>query len=453
MKLASAACRRSALVAAIIALSGGARAAAPNSFILNEANTVSGSQFLDKGRGDLAFGSANNPAGRVEGNGQNWIEFLVVQGDALPGGGLARTLDLRGWTFEWSYDKQDPVAPNQFGAGTIRFTNDPLWAAVPQGTLLTINEWRESWYLNDTPAGYDPWAAGGLQRAGGVNGVGDRRGTEYDATLHTKIDFSTDLSWNPLAPGGGDWDMHVWAGERNDDASFKYFEFTGSMTNGEDVHPVGTNDAGLYAVNNDSWQWTIKDAQGNVIQGPVGEEGTGLGTLWSVNPTEVIKLEAFDQVTNPTSATYLGVTKNEYRDGSSSTFGGVNSWSSGAGVQGLANLRNWAHAADATLDGVADGADFLAWQRGFGMTNPSLTHGDFTGDGVVDALDLQVWRNTFAAGNGNSIAAAVPEGSSMLLGLCGAVALPLVRRLSREYGSVRVRTSSSAMLVDVRDAQ
>ena len=99
-------------------------AAVPNSLILNEGNAVNGSKFLEGGAADATLG-------RLEGNGQNWLEFLVVQGDDLGSGAFANTLDLRGWTINWSYDKQDPANPNQFGSGVIQFTNDPLWAAVP----------------------------------------------------------------------------------------------------------------------------------------------------------------------------------------------------------------------------------------------------------------------------------------------------------------------------------
>jgi hypothetical protein len=69
-------------------------AAVPNSLVLNEANTVSNTAFLDEGRGR---NRADLTLGRIQGNGQNWMELLVVQGDEKPGGGFKNTLDLRGW--------------------------------------------------------------------------------------------------------------------------------------------------------------------------------------------------------------------------------------------------------------------------------------------------------------------------------------------------------------------
>src|SRR5262245_61766259 len=123
--------------------SGVARGAVPNSIILNEANTISGDKYLDPTKSP----TRSDPTyGRVQGNGQNWLEFLVVQGDDLGGSQFKNTLDLRGWKLNWSYDKMDPTAPNNFGSGVIQFSNDPAWAAVPRGTILTITEWQDAWY-------------------------------------------------------------------------------------------------------------------------------------------------------------------------------------------------------------------------------------------------------------------------------------------------------------------
>ena len=410
-----------------------ANAAARNSFMLNEANAVTGSKFLESNKFDTTLG-------RLQGNGQNWLEFITVQGDELPSGGFSHTLDLRGWTFEWAYDKQDPTDPHQFGSGAVTFTNDPLWAAVPVGTMLTVNEWQKVWYRPGSDL------SGGLDRVGGIAGSGLQRGTAYNPATDTLVDFSTDTRWNPLANGGGasgDWNMHVWAGERNPDDSFKYFTFSGSVVDGDPSQPipVGTDAGGLYPVNNDNWQWSIKDAAGNVIQGPLGETGTGVtatspytgqptASNWSVNSQEIIRLEGFPGGQNPTQQTYLDAWLNDYQDGSSGSFGQPNIWSSGSGVQDLSSLRNWLKTGDANLDGVVDGADFLAWQRGVGKDNPSYADGDLNGDGVVDHADLLVWRGamgTSASGN----VAAVPEcGAGVLIALAGFGFAALGRRPS-----------------------
>ena len=55
------------------------------------------------------------------------------------------------------------------------------------------------------------------------------------------------------------------------------------------------------------------------------------------------------------------------------------------------------NSADFDTDGDIDGADFLAWQRGFGTIAPNATaaDGDANGDQAVDAADLVVWEDQF----------------------------------------------------------
>jgi hypothetical protein len=69
-------------------------------------------------------------------------------------------------------------------------------------------------------------------------------------------------------------------------------------------------------------------------------------------------------------------------------------------------------------DGDKDGADFLRWQRGLGITTgAALGQGDGNGDGDVDAADLAAWKSQFAT----SVAASsnVPEAASLALALAG----------------------------------
>jgi hypothetical protein len=425
--------------------------AVTNSLIMNEVNTVSGEDFIDKGRSDAALG-------RVEGNGQNWWELLVVASD--PG---KNTLDLRGWKIDWSYHKlpsvMGPDNLNDFGSGVITFSSDPLWAAVPRGTLLTISEWKDVWYEANS-AGQDPFpGAGGLQRAGGIAGTGNVHGVPYDELLHTKIGltpgatsgadpFHTNTYWNPGANGGGangDWRIHVFAGEgKITDTTYQYFSFSGSVTtnsmSGPVTHPIGSDEAGLFAINNDLWRYTIKDAQDNVVQGPIGEWdpaswnpetmsfGAGVpGSVQSVSSVEIYRLEAFHQGTNPTQATYLGTSLANYIDGSTSRFGLHNIWSSGAGVQGLDGLRNWLKPGDANLDGYVDAADYVIWRSNQGLSGGWL-EGDFNGDTMIDDVDYGLWRANFGSSPSGSGASGIDDASvpepgtiALVMLLCGFV--------------------------------
>jgi hypothetical protein len=430
------------LVGACLA-SRAATAAVPNSLVLNEINTVSNLAFLDQDRPGGARNRADLTLGRLQGNGQNWLEFLVVQGDDLGGGAFANTLDLRGWKIEWQYDKPPLVPtdpdPEIYGAGVIEFTNEALWAAVPKGTLLMVSEWKQVWYHD---AGTDPAGFGGLQRDGGINGLGEVVGDPYDANVHTKlVDFSTDLRWNPASttPDGvhtgqtGDWAIRVWAGERNPDNSFKYFNFSGSIVNGDPSMPiaVGTTEGGLYAVNNDEWEYTILEpvegGPDSVIQGPIGEAHS-LGSF-RVGADELFRLENFPVRTPPaTPDDYLGVVVSDYVDGTSSAFGRPNVWSGGSFVQDLSSMRNYTvNAGDATLDGRADAADFLTWQRNVASTSAGLLQGDFDGDGSVTAADLTIWKGQFGSAAVAAVTA-VPEGATGALAATGYLGCFMARR-------------------------
>lgn len=86
--------------------------------------------------------------------------------------------------------------------------------------------------------------------------------------------------------------------------------------------------------------------------------------------------------------------------------------------------------ADFNGDGSVDTLDYAIWKQHYGETGPV---GDANGDMMVDALDYTVWRNTATPGAGSGGlggVGAVPEPSSMLLLVCGAM-LALAGRRKR----------------------
>jgi endonuclease I len=80
--------------------------------------------------------------------------------------------------------------------------------------------------------------------------------------------------------------------------------------------------------------------------------------------------------------------------------------------------------ADFTDDGLVDGADFLAWQRGFGG-EASLSAGDANGDGFVNGSDLQIWSEQFGQSGGVS---PIPEAASMRLIACALLVFAAAQR-------------------------
>ncbi|HVU89954.1 MAG TPA: dockerin type I domain-containing protein [Pirellulales bacterium] len=405
-----------------------------DALILNQANAVSGSKYLSAGKTDNSFG-------RVEGNGQNWMQLLVTKTD--PG---KNTLNLQGYQIDWSYNKD----AQDFGSGVITFSNDPVWQSVPMGTAITINESQQAWYLINTPDSStgnpdgDLPGQGGMQRDGQIDGLGVLHGTPYtgDPSVEKLLDFSSNTAWNPYAQATGNmqpgpnWNINVWAGQQSG-GQFQYFSFSGSVTSGGVTSAIGTDAAGLFTVNNDNWQFTIKDAQGNVVEGPVGEAVSGWAA-GGVNSQELIKLEAFATGTGATLSNYQNVNIANYADGSSSSYGGPTQWTgAGTEVQDLSPLRDWFNnikVGDANLDGIVNSQDLAVVSSSWLKTGVGLLGGDINGDGIVNSQDLASissnWLQTGGApAPASANAASVPEPASYLLCAIGMVVGLLWRRL------------------------
>ncbi|BBO34095.1 hypothetical protein PLANPX_3707 [Lacipirellula parvula] len=95
--------------------------------------------------------------------------------------------------------------------------------------------------------------------------------------------------------------------------------------------------------------------------------------------------------------------------------------------------------ADFNSDHIVDGADFLLWQRDFGMSG--VQPADANGDGLVDDYDVWILQQNFGAIDaefplGAVAGASVPEPTGAALALSAATVL---------FGCMRRRTSQSSM--------
>lgn len=122
--------------------------AGSTNIVLNEYNAVKSGEYLKNGGADGRFG-------RIDGNGGDWLELVVVIDHS----------DIRGWTMHWS--DSDP------NSGTLTFSEADVWADLRAGTIITI---AEDYEIRD----------------------------EWDRVVVSGSDLSTDFIY-----GGGDWWIHV----------------------------------------------------------------------------------------------------------------------------------------------------------------------------------------------------------------------------------------------------
>ncbi len=254
--------------------------------ILNEWNAVGSQKWLgnpstidcEGPQGEDCADDDDVFFGRVMGNGGNWLEFVVTEDH----------LDIRGWEIRWAEEGNSDTTGDDiwFGIGSIRqgiitFADDPAWANLRSGTIITITE--------------QTTAEGGLD---------------------------TDFSFDPC---DGDW----WINVNSYDAQY--------ITT---VHNRIDRPEGYFSVDNDDWQGSIYDSEGNQIQGPIGENVPGW-QAGGINSREVGKLEA-----DPMRSVSIG----SYDDSNSSTFGSPNRWSETISVfplircrlfQDFRHLRQW----------------------------------------------------------------------------------------------------------------
>jgi hypothetical protein len=88
--------------------------------------------------------------------------------------------------------------------------------------------------------------------------------------------------------------------------------------------------------------------------------------------------------------------------------------------------------ADFNTSGDADGADFLAWQRGFGKTvGAKLTDGDADRDGDVDNADYNLWKSAFA----HPASMPVPEPAPLPLALFASLTAATCTRRRPQRGT------------------
>ena len=95
----------------------------------------------------------------------------------------------------------------------------------------------------------------------------------------------------------------------------------------------------------------------------------------------------------------------------------------------VAEFRGVQPDGDFNNDGLTDGRDLLAWQRGLGMASAAHAQGDADGDRDVDAADLAVWQANTPAPPLEGLAGlgVVPEPGALALAFVAAAAFARCR--------------------------
>jgi hypothetical protein len=166
---------------------------------------------------------------------------------------------------------------------------------------------------------------------------------------------------------------------------YTFFEDAIGLTNGAGIGP----ECGSCSTTSGTPAWHVANVtfQAGLVPGEVelflsiGEQGVWQSPGDAVNPDD------------PTNTSVVFGLPND----------AINQWAVlGEGVdhrhepQGVADAIIRIASADFNQDGNVDGADFLTWQRGFGV-GATLAQGDADGSGTVDAADLAVWRAQFGS--------------------------------------------------------
>jgi len=377
---------------AALSLGGLAHAAESLEIILNEANCVSNTQFLDNGEEDTGIiGDA------YENNAKDWIELLVT--DATD---CQTDLSIAGWKIEWRFDKDQ--AGTDTGSGEIVFKDVAPFNKLRQGQIVVLMENKELWYLTSN---------GNFE--GGYNDYEGQFGDTFNSSNDTKLDFAHDDSFNPENTSEfaeGDWlilaevsknGVASGTGPSTYKVETDFCTFTGEV-NGEYIGDDSTNFR-MFVVNNDDWEMRILDDSGNVVQDWRGENVSGFGG-GGVGKDEVLKLEQYDgSGTWSYSDDSVGAGNwpdiGTYLDGDDSTCGRRNEWANSANTQDLSDVRDWwssVLAGDLDLDGTVTAGEVSTIQANIGISDPDWYDGDVDGDGDVDIND----KNAAQANQGSS---------------------------------------------------
>lgn len=273
--------------------------------ILNEYNAVAGNAYL--GGGDAFYDLGSGGSRRAS---DSYFGRIAGNGgDWFELVVITDHLDMRNWMLDVYNDGSLSV--------TLDLTDDIIWSDLSSGTIITVSE-----------------------------------------------NLPSDISYDPE---GGDWWIHVQAGNLGDGL---YIE------------------ASNFPVSKDDWQLRIRNSIGAVMFGPAGE---GVYPPSGVSDIEIFRLEAAPSAS-------ITADSIEYDDGKNfSTFGSPNQW----GLQNFSGLRTVVEDPSGLTLFTPNGAETI-----MGGTTYEITWGSIGNIYDVD-IDFSIdngltWSEVYPANIGNT---------------------------------------------------
>lgn len=194
--------RMAAALAGLLGSSLLALPAAAAPILVNEFNAVSASMYLNGGTAAADAGgqpTADTTLGRVQGNGGDWLELVVIQDH----------LDLRGGSLSI-----DEGAAASRTTTVLTFTQDALWSDLRAGTIITVAEDIASDPTYD-PLGADWWI--NVQASNTASGqfiTASNFSVSNDNTQITVLDALSQVWFGPagegIQPVSGIGGVEVW---------------------------------------------------------------------------------------------------------------------------------------------------------------------------------------------------------------------------------------------------
>ena len=309
--------------------------------------------------------------------------------------------------YQGSVQLEQPTAPGLFGSAA-KFDNDPANfieviapGGLPASGLPTSELTVETWVNLDSFVSF-----------GGIAAAAVDNGTEEAGWYFVSRDTQS-FAFFLRTDGGGPGNV-----------ANTLLETTTLLETGKWYHVVATYDGATARLYVDGIQQASIAQAGDIVYPTTNDSGFVIGKYRDSNDNNpfdgtIDELGIYDRALSPEEVAFHALQGTLDQRGLPRVANGGIALRQDIGAFEV----QAAPSADFDTDGDVDGADFLAWQRGFGtqIPNATLADGDADNDQDVDAADLGIWQGQFgssalplAASSAGSLKTAAPDAEQAL---------------------------------------